>query len=634
MRAGARTVAVLRIHQAVEVVVQAVRAADLFAGDLEVEHLRPSTLELVHGEVVGHPGGRPERDGGEAEHVAGRSRTERPQNEDVERGRLAGVGRVHDRQDADRRDRHLHPALEGAVLHHGLEAALVEGAATRVPVQPGLRTHLDVQKRLAALDLVEVQVARSAGVPLVDLLVAVVVEVVADLRHRIARRAGLRDAAQAGRDGAGALAHAAGQVLEALVRTGDAVVVEAVADLGRVRVDHRTAIIAVAVLRGAVELGGSAVALVRRLGLAVAVPVHVEVEPVAPDRVLLVGLLVAVVVEAVADLVDREHFVYAEAPLAPDAGRDAAVADTDALGPFRTGVAEARQALVGLLVAVVVEAVADLVDRLVVLNAHEHARHAGRGAGGALAEELGLAAHATARVFLVRHAAAVVVEAVADLGRVGMNRRHGVVAVHRVVDVPLGRRAGLRLDHRIAVAVGVGVPVEAGLDVLAHAQLDVGVARIRRARVVVLAVAVVAAALAAADDATAIEGRAALVVPPDVARTVVTREALAVVLLRPLHARGDVLPLAGHRLVLVVHQRGDEGTEIAVAEVPRLVRGLHRLDVTAAHEGHDDAHRHQEPTEPGHPSPPWCSPVIFGVPTTTAGIHHSRLSRTREIAEP
>src|SRR5207237_376510 len=81
----------------------------------------------------------------------------------------------------------------------------------------------------------------------------------------------------------------------------------------------------------------------------------------APARVPIVGHAVAVVVGAVAALARRRHLACAGGrPGAAGAGLGSAVADADAVGDGLPVVAVAEQSLVDLPVAVVVDAVADL----------------------------------------------------------------------------------------------------------------------------------------------------------------------------------------------------------------------------------------------------------------------------------
>src|SRR5207249_4653392 len=122
---------------------------------------------------------------------------------------------------------------------------------------------------------------RSAVEALVHLAVAVVVDAVADLGAGCAGGAGLRHAADAVVDGAGAGADPAGRPAEALVHLPVAVVVDAVADLG-------------AGCAGRAPLGHAADAAVDGAGAGA--------DPAGGAAEALVHLAVAVVVDAVADL--------------------------------------------------------------------------------------------------------------------------------------------------------------------------------------------------------------------------------------------------------------------------------------------------------------------------------------------
>src|SRR5262249_34475370 len=139
--------------------------------------------------------------------------------------------------------------------------------------------------------------------------VAVVVEAVAHLSRRRARRAGLRCSADAVLHGALADAGAAGRASQALVDLAVAVVVDAVADLGCRRAWRA-------------GLCRAADAVLHR-ALARAHAARRRAQP-------FVGAAVAVVVEAVAALRRGRHLHHARAPRAVAAGLRAGVTLADA----------------------------------------------------------------------------------------------------------------------------------------------------------------------------------------------------------------------------------------------------------------------------------------------------------------
>src|SRR5439155_145027 len=112
-------------------------------------------------------------------------------------------------------------------------------------------------------------------------------------------------------------------------------------------------------------------------------------------------------------------------------------------------------ALVGLAVAVVVEAVAGLGARLLVLQAGDGAALAGGVARGAHAQVAGVAVDVAAGVALVDHAVAVVVVVVAGLGA----RLDVLVTGDGAVGARGGARAAHALEAGVAGLVATGVVV-------------------------------------------------------------------------------------------------------------------------------------------------------------------------------
>jgi hypothetical protein len=217
----------------------------------------------------------------------------------------------------------------------------------------------------------------ALGVALVDLIVTVVVEAIAELGRRQAIGHALDIAldtvGQTGGAGAaepGCTGHAPLRVV--LVDLTIAVVVDGIADLGPRHADLKTE-----------QAAGAAVREARRASARLA-----GITVLAGLGVVFVALAVAIVVPAVADL--RPGLAVADALHATvETGGEAACALTrDARVALH---AAARIAFVRRVVAVVVEPVADLVGREELLHADDLAPAAERQADTALADEPGLA---------------------------------------------------------------------------------------------------------------------------------------------------------------------------------------------------------------------------------------------------
>ena len=204
-----------------------------------------------------------------------------------------------------------------------------------------------------------------------------------------------------------------------------AVVVDAVADLVRVRVHGRRGVVAVA-RDGHVALGLGAVGG-DGAGVAEAVPVVVRVPGQGVDRARVDGA-VAVVVDPVADLVDVRIHVGVQVVAVALAGGDP--------------VAVRVEALVHLAVAVVVDAVAVLEGRRVHLAVVVVA------VSGAGCETIAIHVEA-----LVHVPVAVVVHEVAQLGGPRVDLGQQVVAVAGAGGDPVPVPVETVVDHAIAVVV-------------------------------------------------------------------------------------------------------------------------------------------------------------------------------------
>ncbi len=296
------------------------------------------------------------------------------------------------------------------------------------------------------------------GEGLVDLSVAVVVEVVADLAGRLDRCGGAGDSVPGlvadvdARGGALARLVDAGRAQgEVLVGLSVAVVVELVAGL----------VARLALLR--VADGAVACLVAGRLAHRGA-RAHPGLARLAQPEAF-VDLLVAVVVDAVAEL----RLPVARRRVAGGAVARL-VADPRALAlarphPDDAGVAQVVERLVGLPVAVVVQPVADLSRRLDVLHAAERPARAGERPRPAQALELGLAGGPALGVLLVGVPVAVVVLAVAGLGLRGRDRDAAELAA-AAHHPPLGARPELLgvaapLVRGVLVRLPVAVLVEA-----------------------------------------------------------------------------------------------------------------------------------------------------------------------------
>ena len=320
-----------------------------------------------------------------------------------------------------------------ALLRGRGDATLTEHLAVQTRQRAGLAGALALAAGLA-----------HAGEGLVHLAVAVVVHAVAELVHRRHPARALELARHT--DGktrlTAAFVVAAGLVLlgEGLVDLAVAVVVHAVAEL----VGRPLSALAMGLPVHAGQQTGRARAQVVAAGLAD--PVHA-----------LVGLAVAVVVHAVADLGRGPDRALAGPPEAAHAGLDAGLTGAlrQATGPRRVRLTElAGAVLVGLAVAVVVLPVAHLHGRADAASALDRAVHAGQGALGAGPGVLS-AGHEHAREALVDLAVAVVVQAVAQLG----GRPHEAHA-----GAPGGINAGLqaRDAEPLVRAAGLGAALIAG----------------------------------------------------------------------------------------------------------------------------------------------------------------------------
>ena len=316
--------------------------------------------------------------------------------------------------------------------------------------------------------------------------ITVVVEAVADLgassagRHGADRRAGLvRGVADlhtgALADARATLADVAAVGPEGAVIDGTvAVVVDAIAGLGLRRLVGDTGV-------GARDAGGEA--LRADAGSA-------GVAGDAAARVAIVDGAVAVVVEAIAELGgEREHLADAAREAADRAGLNAGAADAHARGRGHAVVAgagdrSAGRIFVGAAVAVVVEAIA-------ALEARRPQRLADNAAGGADGGSLradalltGGAERARLGVSVVYRAVAVVIDAVAELGRERKHLAHAAAEVARVAalhaaaaDANAGRcrntvvaGAGDRIAKVILVTKAVAIVVEAVADLFVWQQ--------------------------------------------------------------------------------------------------------------------------------------------------------------------
>ena len=326
------------------------------------------------------------------------------------------------------------------------------------------------------------------GVVVVHQAVAVVVDGVADFAGgRVDRGIAvvavgvIRGVAARGAAGLGAAAGVAVSipivvgvegVEQGLVDGPVAVVVHPVADFGGHRADAGVAVVAVLQTGSGVGITDHAAGLVaghRRAGeITVAIAVGIGVPGAGVAGVVLVDGAVAVVVHAVAGLggVGTDRGVAVVAVLA--GGPTVAVVVGIACGTV--AVVVGGIGAVGLAGARIVGRV-----RVVAVAAVGHGA-AGGGAGGggagvvsvAVAVAVGVpGGGAGDRVVVVVHqAVAVVVQLVADLGRVGVDVRVGVVTV-RVVVHPA--RTGLTVqdaDVGVAEAIPVGVGIPGGLEAL------------------------------------------------------------------------------------------------------------------------------------------------------------------------
>ena len=291
----------------------------------------------------------------------------------------------------------------------------------------------------------------APGHAVVDEAVAVVVDVVAGLRRRElltraaaprARSADLRTR-ETGANARGPARTRVAAPDQSLVDLPIAVVVDVVAELGRGRARGHRADGARAVARADDAAGAHAGA--RALGAG-----HPEV------RKALVAHAVAVVVLAVADLRRRDHLTRAGAPHARGAGLVARAADAHTRGARGPGVAAPDHALVDRTVAVVVDVVAGLDARADLTRAGAPAPDgAGLRPGGAGAHARGAtrAAVAGAREALVDEPVAVVVDVVADLGARrtragGAHRAQPIAAAHHgAVAQTRAEARGARLAH-------------------------------------------------------------------------------------------------------------------------------------------------------------------------------------------
>src|SRR5690606_37452744 len=154
----------------------------------------------------------------------------------------------------------------------------------------------------------------------------------------------------------------------------------------------------------------------------------------AAARIALVDRAVAIVVDAVADLGPGEHLTEARAELTAGAGLHAGRARPSSDGAgwavvARSSEREPRLVLVDADVAVVVDAVAALRLHGPGRATHHRAVLARRHAARARAGHPGRAHEARSRIALVDHAVAVVVDAVADLVRALVRPLVAVVAV-------------------------------------------------------------------------------------------------------------------------------------------------------------------------------------------------------------
>ena len=402
--------------------------------------------------------------------------------------------------------------------------ALAEVAVDAHP--PAQPTDADPRQRRVELALV---LAEAVGLELVDHVVAVVVEAVADLLGRpylalahaelVAVARARPDAALAKRDQLAVVAfeHA---VLEGVAGLGQlvgrpvAVVVVAVA--GLLRGEHLVA--AGAELRAALDRH-HALAQPVDARADVALPL-VAIEALLGERpadLALVDLPVAVVVGAVARLVAAHHRAAAvveravaavQAALHADALLHLGAADLHPLVGHAVG---ARRRVVHRQVAIVVDAVAHLDRvRLVFGPAHDHAPYADVELlpADATLRLGGVAVRVAQRVAFVDQAVAVVVPAVADLQRVRVDRPVAVVAIRgRQEAVAVARilaggvlAVAVLVDAVAAILRGAGVRVRVGVVAIVAAE-TVAVGVVTRAvevgPVAVLVDAVSAALLAA-----------------------------------------------------------------------------------------------------------------------------------------
>ena len=279
------------------------------------------------------------------------------------------------------------------------------------------------------------------------------------------------------------------------------VVVHAVAPLRGVGVDGGAGggrVVAVARREGGVAAAGVRRAQAARLGrVAVAVLIQVAVVGDAAVRVVLVGGAVAVLVAAAADL-DGGRVALAHERRAVRRADPGAVGAEVGARLVVAGLPLQREVLVGEAVAVVVQLVtaARLVVRLPAVDGAvvaDPAVHAGAGGRdlGTDTDAADLAGAVIQAQLLVGEAVAVVVLAVADLGRVlggaaiGHGGAGGQAAVHSTLDQALptdadalaGLTQGAPVPGELLVGVAVAVVVQgvADLDlVLGRAAAGVG----------------------------------------------------------------------------------------------------------------------------------------------------------------
>ena len=305
-------------------------------------------------------------------------------------------------------------------LVHETVAVVVQAVAVLGDRGPGLAgLHLSVH---AVVHLVEADPGATGqgAEALVDLAVAVVVHEVAGLGEGRAGHAVHHLAVLAVLLGHLAGAHAAGGRAEALVEEAVAVVVRAVADLDDVRGEVLDAHVDVVLT----AVGIPAEALGEADQVAVGAEVAVRgVAGVAEEGEVLVGLPVAVVVQAVAELGEaRPSLVDAlDVQAIRGAGQGAVLAEVRVRAV--AGLTEEGEVLVGLPVAVVVQAIADLGDvRLGLVDALDVQAVGGAGVGAVLAEVQvrAVAGRAEEGEVLVDLPVAVVVQAVTELGAAGV----------------------------------------------------------------------------------------------------------------------------------------------------------------------------------------------------------------------